>query len=112
MAIGTAHLGIFGTAESNAASRELNAIGRAREWLNSPRLTPEALAGKVVLVQFCTYTCINWLRTLPYVRAWAQKYGRQAVSESMGARWRLDDGKAGNSPEQPHRPNRMSLSRP
>jgi UDP:flavonoid glycosyltransferase YjiC (YdhE family) len=32
-----------------------------------------------VLVQFCTYTCINWLRTLPYVRAWAEKYGREFV---------------------------------
>jgi hypothetical protein len=57
----------------------LAAIGRARDWLNSPRLTPETLAGKVVLVQFCTYTCINWLRTLPYVRAWAEKYGRELV---------------------------------
>jgi thiol-disulfide isomerase/thioredoxin len=54
--------------------RELAAIGRATEWLNSPRLTPESLAGQVVLVDFWTYTCINWLRTLPYIRAWAQKY--------------------------------------
>jgi thiol-disulfide isomerase/thioredoxin len=77
MAIGAAH--VIGAAESKGASRELTAIGRAREWLNSPRLTPEALAGKVVLVQFCTYTCINWLRTLPYVRAWAQKFDRELV---------------------------------
>jgi thiol-disulfide isomerase/thioredoxin len=64
------------TAASDAqgAPRELTALGRASEWLNSPRLTPESLAGKVVLVQFWTYTCINWLRTLPYVRAWAAKY--------------------------------------
>ena len=68
-----------GTAEATSASPELTAIGRAREWLNSPRLTPEALAGKVVLVQFCTYTCINWLRTLPYIRAWERKYGKQLV---------------------------------
>src|SRR5262245_28834474 len=54
--------------------RELEAIGRAVEWINSPRLTPSTLAGKVVIVDFWTYTCINWLRTLPYVRAWAQKY--------------------------------------
>ena len=54
--------------------RELAAIGRAAEWLNSPRLTPASLAGKVVVVDFWTYTCINWLRTLPHVRAWAQKY--------------------------------------
>ena len=68
-----------GTGEANSAAQELTAIGRAREWLNSPRLTPEALAGKVVLVQFCTYTCINWLRTLPYVRAWEHRYRPQLV---------------------------------
>jgi thiol-disulfide isomerase/thioredoxin len=44
------------------------------QWLNSPPLAPEDLKGKVVLVSFWTYTCINWLRTLPYLRAWAQKY--------------------------------------
>jgi thiol-disulfide isomerase/thioredoxin len=43
-------------------------------WLNSPPLTPAGLRGKVVLVDFWTYTCINWLRTLPYVLAWAEKY--------------------------------------
>jgi hypothetical protein len=79
MAIGAAHVGMFSAGQSEGASRELAAIGRAREWLNSTRLTPETLAGKVVLVQFCTYTCINWLRTLPYVRAWAEKYGRELV---------------------------------
>jgi len=79
MATGAAHLGMFGTAESKGASREQTAIGRASEWLNSPRLTPESLEGKVVLVQFWTYTCINWLRTLPYVRAWARKYGQELV---------------------------------
>ena len=77
MAIGAAH--VVGLSESEGASRQLTAIGRATEWLNSPRLTPEALAGKVVLVQFCTYTCINWLRTLPYVRAWERKYRQQLV---------------------------------
>jgi thiol-disulfide isomerase/thioredoxin len=46
----------------------------ATGWLNSPPLTPEGLRGRVVLVNFWTYTCINWLRTLPYVRAWAHKY--------------------------------------
>lgn len=44
-------------------------------WLNSEPLTPQELRGRVVLVDFWTYTCINWLRTLPYVRAWAAKYG-------------------------------------
>jgi len=49
-------------------------FGGATVWLNSKPLTPEGLRGKVVLVDFWTYTCINWLRTLPYVRAWADKY--------------------------------------
>ena len=46
----------------------------ATGWLNSPPLTAADLGGKVVLVDFWTYTCINWLRTLSYVRAWAAKY--------------------------------------
>ena len=46
----------------------------ATGWLNSPALTPDDLRAKVVLVDFWTYTCINWLRTLAYVRAWAEKY--------------------------------------
>ena len=49
-------------------------FGEASEWLNSPPLTASDLRGKVVLVDFWTYTCINWLRSLPYVRAWAEKY--------------------------------------
>jgi thiol-disulfide isomerase/thioredoxin len=51
----------------------------ATEWLNTPPLTTAALRGKVVLVQFWTYTCINWLRTLPYVRAWADAYGAHGL---------------------------------
>jgi thiol-disulfide isomerase/thioredoxin len=46
----------------------------ATGWLNSAPLTATDLSGKVVLVDFWTYTCINWLRTLGYVRAWAEKY--------------------------------------
>jgi thiol-disulfide isomerase/thioredoxin len=46
----------------------------ATGWLNSAPLTAADVGGKVVLVDFWTYTCINWLRTLSYVRAWAQKY--------------------------------------
>jgi thiol-disulfide isomerase/thioredoxin len=49
-------------------------LAGATEWVNSPPLDPDGLRGKVVVVDFCTYTCINWLRTLPYVRAWAGKY--------------------------------------
>ncbi len=52
----------------------LPSLDGANEWLNSPPLTAAGLRGKVVLVDFWTYTCINWLRTLPYVRAWAEKY--------------------------------------
>ena len=51
----------------------------ATGWLNSPPLTVAGLRGRVVLVQFWTYTCINWLRTLPYVRAWAEKYQDQGL---------------------------------
>ena len=51
----------------------------ATTWLNSEPLTAVGLRGKVVLVQFWTYTCINWLRTLPYVRAWAEKYRDQGL---------------------------------
>ncbi|CAM5383349.1 Thiol-disulfide oxidoreductase OS=Afipia felis OX=1035 GN=dipZ_2 PE=4 SV=1 [Afipia felis] len=52
----------------------LPSLDGAVEWLNSPPLTPEALRGKVVLVDFWTYSCINCLRAIPYVRAWAEKY--------------------------------------
>ena len=80
MTIVAARLGMFDAVEANQrAPRELAAIGNAVEWLNSPRLTASSLAGKVVLVDFWTYTCINWLRTLPYVRAWAQKYRQGLV---------------------------------
>jgi thiol-disulfide isomerase/thioredoxin len=50
------------------------ALDGATGWLNSEPLTPEGLRGRVVVVEFWTYTCINWLRTLPYVRAWAEAY--------------------------------------
>src|SRR6266851_7567532 len=53
---------------------ELPSLGGATGWLNSPPLTAASLRGKVVLIDIWTYTCINWLRTLPYVRAWAEKY--------------------------------------
>jgi len=49
-------------------------LDSATGWLNSPPLTAAGLRGSVVLVGFWTYTCINWLRTLPYLRAWAGKY--------------------------------------
>ncbi len=62
-----------------ASQSELASLERANAWLNSPPLTPPALRGKAVLIDFWTYTCINWRRTLPYVRAWAEKYRDQGL---------------------------------
>ncbi len=53
---------------------EMPSFEGATGWINSRPLTRDDLRGKVVLVEFWTYTCINWLRTAPYVRAWAEKY--------------------------------------
>ena len=58
---------------------ELPALGGATGWLNSQPLTAAGLRGKVVLIDVWTYTCINWLRQLPYVRAWAEKYKNQGL---------------------------------
>ena len=57
-----------------AVEGELSSLSSATQWLNSQPLTPAGLRGKVVLIDVWTYTCINWLRTVPYVRAWAEKY--------------------------------------
>ncbi len=54
-------------------------LSGAIEWLNSPPLTMGQLRGKVVLVDFWTYSCINCIRTVPYVRAWAEKYRDQGL---------------------------------
>jgi thiol-disulfide isomerase/thioredoxin len=54
-------------------------LSGATGWLNSQPLTKAELRGKVVLIDIWTYTCINWLRTLPYVRAWAEKYKAQGL---------------------------------
>jgi thiol-disulfide isomerase/thioredoxin len=86
-AVAAARLGLLGSAMnlvSCAALRlpiegELRGLDGATTWLNSPPLTDAGLRGKVVLVDFWTYTCINWLRTLPYVRAWASKYRDQGL---------------------------------
>lgn len=79
--------GVVALAENHTAEQQMTrstiqlptegnmpSLGGAREWLNSPPLTAAGLRGKVVLIDFWTYTCINWRRTLPYVRAWAEKY--------------------------------------
>jgi cytochrome c biogenesis protein CcdA/thiol-disulfide isomerase/thioredoxin len=73
------------TAKSEAQAKDLPvegslpALSGAVEWLNSPPLTVDALKGKVVLVDFWTYSCINCLRAIPYVRAWAEKYKDQGL---------------------------------
>ena len=65
--------------ETLPAEGMLPSFEGAAGWLNSPPLTPEGLRGKVVLVDFWTYTCINWLRTLAYVRAWHERYAAQGL---------------------------------
>jgi thiol-disulfide isomerase/thioredoxin len=67
------------TADRLAVEGTMPSLGGALAWLNSPPLTVEGLRGKVVLVDFWTYTCVNWRRTLPYVRAWAAKYRDQGL---------------------------------
>jgi len=59
---------------TSAQDGRMPAFGGATGWLNSAPLAAPELRGKVVLVEFWTYTCINWLRQLPYVRAWEEKY--------------------------------------
>lgn len=61
-------------AKSAADQGPLAALSGATGWINSPALDADSLRGKVVLVNFWTYSCINCLRTLPYLRAWAEKY--------------------------------------
>ena len=53
---------------------QMPSLTGATQWLNSPPLSVESLRGKVVLVDFWTYSCINCIRSLPYVRGWADKY--------------------------------------
>ncbi len=57
----------------------LPGFGSASGWLNSEPLTADDLHGKVVLADFWTYTCINWLRTLAWVRAWHERYRDQGL---------------------------------
>jgi hypothetical protein len=75
---------LFNTRRSANAARlpdggHLPGFDGATGWLNSPPLTAADLRGKVVFVDFWTYTCINWLRTLAYVRAWAERYQDQGL---------------------------------
>ena len=70
----TAAASYFGTLASATTRTELHPLARATAWLNSQPLTDSDLQGKVVLIEFWTYSCINWRRQLPFVRAWADKY--------------------------------------
>ena len=86
MAIGGAWIGISGrlTAESPVAIRlssegEFPPLSNATAWLNSQPLTTRGLRGSVVLVNFWTFSCINSIRVLPYLRAWATKYKSQGL---------------------------------
>ena len=71
--------GASGGAAALPVEGVLPTLNGAVQWLNSPPLTVQDLRGKVVLVEFWTYSCINCLRSLPYVKAWAQKYKDQGL---------------------------------
>ncbi|WP_085633896.1 MULTISPECIES: cytochrome c biogenesis protein DipZ [unclassified Pseudomonas] len=62
-----------------AGKGTMPSLSGAVQWLNSPPLTAESLRGKVVLVDFWTYDCINCQHTLPYVKAWEAKYGKDGL---------------------------------
>jgi thiol-disulfide isomerase/thioredoxin len=88
LTIAAAKLGLIGSAKAQsrkttpaslAIEGELPSLDSATEWLNSQPLTAAGLRGRVVLIDFWTYSCINWLRSLPYVRAWADKYKDQRL---------------------------------
>jgi len=74
---------------------DLSALDRAPVWLNSEPPTARGLRGRVVLVDIWTYSCVNWLRTLPYVRAWAERYTAACHRMTHEARPR--------TPSSPHR---------
>jgi thiol-disulfide isomerase/thioredoxin len=81
MTLAGAQLGIVGCARAQSGTElrlskegSFPSLSGATGWLNSQPLSPAGLRGKVVLIDFWTYTCVNWRRTLPYVRAWAAKY--------------------------------------
>jgi thiol-disulfide isomerase/thioredoxin len=85
--ISAARLGMSTSAQGQAAKSatslpsegEMPSLAGATGWINTPPLTAADLRGKVVLVEFWTYTCINWLRSHAYVRAWAEKYKQHGL---------------------------------
>jgi hypothetical protein len=65
---------------ATAAGDGLRSIKEATGWVNSRPLTASDLHGQVVLIGFCSYTCISWIRSLPYLRAWADKYSGHGLA--------------------------------
>ena len=88
MTIAAVDLGMFGSAKAKSRKTdpdnllpiesELSSLNGANGWINSKPYSAD-LAGKVVPINFWTYTCINWLRSLPYIRAWAEKYKNRGL---------------------------------
>ncbi len=71
-------LGVIAASCLASAAGKLPAF-QVERWVNSAPLTPEALRGKVVLVDFWEYTCINWIRTAPFVKAWNRDYAAHGL---------------------------------
>jgi thiol-disulfide isomerase/thioredoxin len=81
MTIAAAQIGMLGCAKASpndslrlSVEGQMPSLEGATGWLNSQPLSASGLRGRVVLIDFWTYTCINWRRTLPYIRAWSEKY--------------------------------------
>jgi thiol-disulfide isomerase/thioredoxin len=78
--LAVAGFGMIGSASAQSTIDSTSpSFAGATRWLNSPPLTMRNLRRKVVLVDFWTYTCINWRRTLPYIRAWNDKYPKHGL---------------------------------
>ena len=71
-------LGVVAGSSFSSAATKLS-FAKLERWVNSPPLTPEALRGKVVLIDFWEYTCVNWIRTAPYVKAWNRDYAAHGL---------------------------------
>lgn len=80
-AVGLAGLtaGLIASKSSASSSSVLRALAGSSAWINADPISADALAGKVALVNFWTYSCINSLRPLPYLRAWKQKYAERGL---------------------------------
>ena len=79
MALAILLSGAFAAAKKPPSLKAIPSFSGATAWLNTHPLSPSDLQGKVVVVEFWTFTCINWRRTLPYVRAWADRYKQQGL---------------------------------